>query len=361
MTETSQAQRPGVLILPLQHTLPSPLWLEEALSVCDVILVDDGMPREAGEALDRLAGQGVTVLHHALPLGHGRAVKTALHALIAQYPPDTPFLIALADTFSPKGDLRILLEALRETPDSLIMGIPPPREQPSRKSRLLKWLATSLFALVQGKRPSAIRAPLRALPGKLAVPAAQLKGEGDDYILNLLLILCKRDIPVREISVSDAPELPPIPGAIWAGLVVTVAAFLFSSLFSAVIDYTIFLIMYSVVFPATDFVPASMELLVAQVSGRIVSSTINFLLNKKLVFQPTARGRSAFLKMLGKYYLLVAISLGGSSLLLYLFSHFMGVPALLAKPFVELIMYSLNYIVQRDIVFRSKKANTSDE
>ena len=36
--------------------------------------------------------------------------------------------------------------------------------------------------------------------------------------------------------------------------------------------------------------------------------------------------------MLGKYYLLVIISLGGDSALLYLFSHFLGMPARWPSP-----------------------------
>lgn len=359
--ESIQEASQGALILPLRHSVPSPAWLDEVLSVCDVILVDDGMPAEKGAALAELARPGVTLLRHALPLGHGRAVKTGLHALLAAFPSGAPAVIALADTYSPGADIAALLSAAEESPGALVVGIPPVKEKLSRKTRLMNWLASTLFSLVQGKRPAEVRAPLRALPGGLIAPAAVLKGEGDDYILNLLLVLCKREIPVRETEVTASHDLPPIPGSMWAGLIVTVAAFLFSSLFSAMLDYILFVILYSVVFPETDLIPASMELLAAQVSARVVSSTVNFLLNKKLVFRPAEKGRLAFLKMLGKYYLLVIISLGGSSALLYLFSHFLGMPAPLAKPFVELIMYALNYFVQRDIVFRSGSVSASDE
>jgi len=86
---------------------------------------------------------------------------------------------------------------------------------------------------------------------------------------------------------------------------------------------------------------------VATILARILSSLYNFIINSKYVFKNYSP------KMLIKYYVLVVVQMLVSSLLVYFINKYLlNLFATLIKFFVDIVLFIVNYFVQKHIVFR---------
>ena len=115
--------------------------------------------------------------------------------------------------------------------------------------------------------------------------------------------------------------------------------YLASSLSSRAIDYLIFGILYYLVIGVAFY---------SAIGARVVSSIINYLLNKKLVFKGIGKKYRAW-----NYFLLAAGILAVNSALLALFVDTLGLPAIPVKIVVDVLLYFVNFTVQNNIAHRN--------
>ena len=88
------------------------------------------------------------------------------------------------------------------------------------------------------------------------------------------------------------------------------------------------------------------SIILATVLARILSSFYNFLINSKFVFQKYSK------QMIWKYYLLVIIQMMVSSFLVFIINSFLiKTFATLIKFFVDIILFIINYFVQKKWIF----------
>ena len=86
------------------------------------------------------------------------------------------------------------------------------------------------------------------------------------------------------------------------------------------------------------------------VAARIVSSTINFTLNRQLVF----KDKGNLLISALKYYALVVFILLINTCLLMFLNEICGIPAGIAKLLTEAVLFTASMLLQRLFVFRNK-------
>jgi len=91
------------------------------------------------------------------------------------------------------------------------------------------------------------------------------------------------------------------------------------------------------------------SLIVSVVGARAISSTLNFAINRRFVFQSRAR----VLPSATGYYVLVAVVLGADYALLRWQTVSLGAPLWSAKIATEAVLFSLSYAVQRRLIFRA--------
>ena len=95
--------------------------------------------------------------------------------------------------------------------------------------------------------------------------------------------------------------------------------------------------------------PASTSLNFSVVTARLISATVNFTVNRKVVFKGNERLGRAILK----YAVLAVCILALNLALMHLFTA-LGLPFALAKIIVEVLLFCLNFVVQGKFVFRGK-------
>src|SRR5262245_49316443 len=88
-----------------------------------VIVVDDGSGPEYADCFRSLANlPQVFVIHHAVNLGKGAALKTGMDRALARLPDSPGTVTADADGQHHPDDIARVLAALRQSPGALILG-----------------------------------------------------------------------------------------------------------------------------------------------------------------------------------------------------------------------------------------------
>lgn len=121
--------------------------------------------------------------------------------------------------------------------------------------------------------------------------------------------------------------------------------YIVSSGIAFVIDYVLLLIIES----ALGELSLAME--IAAIVAWIISSQINFWINRVWVFG----SKKSPLPELGGYYALAAVSFSVKTfVLLELMVRVLTVPLVIAKPIAEVIMFAVNFIIQKLLIFKKK-------
>ena len=124
--------------------------------------------------------------------------------------------------------------------------------------------------------------------------------------------------------------------------------FALSSLLAFLIDYTITLVLEALL---KDVVP-DFNKEIAFVSAWIVSSLVNFTVNREFVFHSTKKLSVA----LGEYYgVAIVIFLLKNFAMVELLTRVLGVPLAVAKPIAETTFFIVNFFIQKKLVFKKHK------
>ena len=118
-----------------------------------------------------------------------------------------------------------------------------------------------------------------------------------------------------------------------------------SSLIGFLVDYTAFTLL--------SLIPCEWSnwLIMCNIIARVISASVNFTINYKLVF----RSQDKVWKAILKYVLLAAFILGCNTVFLWLLVEKAGMNQYLAKILVEITMFITSWIVQRLFVFRKRR------
>lgn len=307
-----------------------------------LIVVDDG----SGEAYRKYfqrAAEDAVVLAHEVNRGKGAALKTALNYLLQNEP--CAAVTADADGQHTPEDIALIARTLKARPDALVLGARDKRQMPL-KSKCGNTLTCFVFGLVTGLWLTDTQTGLRGLPKSALRAFAALDGDRYEYELNMLLAAKRDRIPVLEVVIETiyhdnnaGSHFHPLKDGlrIYATLFRQMGKFIGSSFLAAVVDLAI----YSGI---NLFLHDSLLLAVA--CARAMSSTVNYLVNRKVVFKSSEKKRDTIFR----FYLLVLIVMTGSYLFIRFFTA-LGMHAIPAKIIADGIMFFVNYHIQNRVVF----------
>ncbi|WP_338324936.1 bifunctional glycosyltransferase family 2/GtrA family protein [Metabacillus mangrovi] len=348
-------QEKTVLLIPAynpNHQLISLIEETVAAGFSDIIVINDGSKEETLPIFDTLAQQPqVAVLSHSVNQGKGRALKTGLDYIGINFSTDLRVITADADGQHAVKDMLKIAEKMKQSPESLILGVRDFTEKgiPAR-SRFGNNLTKLIVRYAVGVRISDTQTGLRGIPFTMIKPLLHVKGERYEYEMNMLLE-CKNDqrkieeVPIETIYIddNDSSHFNPIIDSI--KIYSVFFKFISSSLLSFGVDillFSVFSLLFRDVFPA-QFI------LIATVSARILSSLFNYALNKNVVFKSKSKNTMM------KYYILSVIQMITSALLVNGFYQLIGGGEVVIKIIMDSILFLISYVIQRDWVFKSRE------
>lgn len=336
--------------------------LKEA-GIVHIIVVDDGSGGDYQELFSQAeAVEGCEVLHHAVNLGKGRALKTAFNACLLKFPELCGCVTADSDGQHTPHDILACMRKLWENPTALVLGCRnfDGPDVPARSSFGNK-CTRKVFRYLVGLSVSDTQTGLRAIPASFMKALMNIKGERFEYETNMLIETKNLDIPILEVPVetiyleaNKTSHFNPIRDSIRIYMIF--GKFLFSSLSSSVLDLVLFGLFCRTLQAASGFLGELPYIVGATVLARIISAVYNFLLNYKVVFKSSANLAATAVK----YCALAICQMLCSAFLVNELFHLLGGYEVAVKIPVDVLLFFLSFVIQREFVYQKSSPRGGD-
>lgn len=317
---------------------------------CDILLVDDGSKSENKPFFP--SGDGITCLTHPVNRGKGAAIKTALEFVMRERPNTRGVVTVDGDGQHAAEDARAVCDKMLES-GAFVLGVRNfSLPQVPTKSRVGNRVSAALVKLLCGYPISDTQTGLRAIPASLLAPMAKVRGDRFEYETNVLLELknmraAYAEVPIETVYHDEnrGSHYRPLADSLRiASILLKYAA---SSLASFAVDLVFFSLCNSLL---------SCGVVLSTVLARVVSSLVNFSLNRAVVFHD----RSSPLRSIVKYYalavpvmLISAFGVKGLACLLGLSPQSLWVS--FVKVCVDCVLFFVNFRLQKYWIFSDNK------
>ncbi|WEO78493.1 GtrA family protein [Cryobacterium sp. SO2] len=326
-----------------------------------IVVVDDGSGEVYRPLFDAVLTLGADVIGHPVNLGKGHALKTGFRHILATYPGAD---VVCADSDGQHRVRDILRVASRvehhagRTDPPLVLGGRRFTGQVPLRSRVGNTLATQAFRLTTARSIRDTQTGLRGYPASLLEGLLTVQGERFEYELNTLLDASAAGRGIDEIDIETvylegnaSSHFRPVADSlrVMRPLLVYGAVSFGSFLLDvAALQLFVGLVFVGPLFAGHGLWGQGGSLALSVVCARLVSGSVNFLLNRHVVF--TTRHPRRLRRDAAAYLGLAAALLGASYLGLALLTH-LGVPLLAAKLLTDAVLYLVSFQVQRRVVF----------
>lgn len=318
----------------------------------NIIIINDGSKSEFKIFFAELALlPNICMISHCINLGKGQALKTAINYAITNFPNCKAIVTADCDGQHTVTDIKNCAKKALRHPKKLILGCRdfnkddvPPRSKFGNK------ITRNVFKLFIGLKITDTQTGLRAMSYKLATVFLETKGSRYEYETNVLIDCKAKDIEILEVPIQTiyidsnaTSHFNPLKDSF--SIYKNFAKYIISSLSSFLIDIILFTIFLSIL----NNNNVDNSILISTICARIISSFYNFVINAKLVFKKMNN------KSLIKYVFLVIIQMFSSGFIVSILSKFIPISATILKIIVDLFIFIINFILQREWIFKKKK------
>ncbi|MDO9457847.1 glycosyltransferase [Nocardioides sp.] len=346
---------------------PTPLLPElvtslvEARPAIEVLVVDDGSDTACAPVFAACEAAGARVLRLSVNRGKGAALRAAFTHL-RDVRASGPVVTADADGQHAVADVLAVADAVDETPGAarhLVLGQRDLEGDVPLRSRFGNGVTRMMFRAATGRRLLDTQTGLRGVPSSLLPWLTTLRGDRYEYELVMLLQAARhridlRSVPIRTIYLDDNASSHFRPVADSVRIYAPLLTFVGTSLAGFVVDTVLLMGLHALLG----------VLLPAVVLARVASASLNFTLNRRLVFPDGdgtdgtdgtgGTGGERRWSAAGRYAGLAAGLLAANYLLLATL-YAAGMPLLAAKLVTELVLVTTSYVVQARFVFAHRR------
>lgn len=341
-----------------------------------IIVVDDGSKlNEKSTEIFSLSEKYAQVLHHDRNKGKGEAIKTALRYIDDKYiqAKESKFHNEYNSHYSKIGvvvidsdgqhkvnDMMKVCNALKYNKNNLIIGSRRFKGNIPFRSRVGNIITKYVFKAASGIYINDTQTGLRAFIGSRSMIDFLLNVNGSryEYEMNVLLECARNKIKITEVPIdtvymnnNKSSHFNPALDSM--RIYKEILKFSCSSFLSFLIDFGF----YSMLIYFTSELSLGDSILVSNVGARIISSTSNFYINRKYVF----KNKDNIFKTAVKYFGLAIFILIMNTAMLALLTESFIENRLIAKIFVEIILFIASWTVQKLFVFRGEDGKRNDE
>lgn len=323
-----------------------------------VVLVNDGSSSKYDSYFDKAKklieeNDGV-VLKHEVNKGKGRALKTAFSYVLDKYDDFVGVVTIDSDGQHSVPCTKKVMETLKENRNSLILGSRNfDLETVPWKSRLGNKITSIVFGFLTGMKVKDTQTGLRGIPKEFMKQLLDVKGERFEFETQMLLESNDK-YPIIEVEIETIYDSKDNHQThfntfkdsirIYKVLGKKFTSYVFSSLFSTLIDLILFSILVGLLKQSSEH----LYILISTIIARIISCSVNFTINYKQIFKSN---KPLYLSV-HKYILLsivqMLLSAGSVTLFVKLFSLQTEV---VVKIIVDTSLFFLSYKIQQKYVF----------
>ncbi|MBX3099613.1 MAG: GtrA family protein [Salinibacterium sp.] len=317
------------------------LELQAANPSAGILVVDDGSGPHFAHVFAATDAAGATVIGYGVNRGKGHALKLGLR-FIQKHFPGQDIVCADSDGQHTVTDILRIAARVREADGAMILGGRRFTGMVPARSRLGNTVSRQAFRLATGVPIHDTQTGLRGYPAGMIDWLLSVKGNRFEYELNLLLRSRAAGIAIDEVEIETvylehnaSSHFRPIVDSV--KVFTPLLAYLASSLGAFVIDAVGLVVLFAL----------TNSLFVSVVGARLVSASVNFLVNRHAVFHGE---RGSFRRDLLRYLALAGALLASSYVWLYVLTQW-GTPLVVAKLITDVTLYIISFKVQRRFVF----------
>ncbi|MFH2092440.1 MAG: bifunctional glycosyltransferase family 2/GtrA family protein [Pseudomonadota bacterium] len=355
--------RPVILIpayRPDKDTLLNIISQISQFDVERIIVVDDGSGSDFQPVFDHAHTlEKTTVLYHPVNKGKGAALRTGFKHVLDFRINCASVITVDADGQHLPGDVNKIIQAAKDYPDSVVLGVRGFKGKIPLRSFLGNKITYLMFRGLSGRKISDTQTGLRAIPHSFLQQMLSLCSDRYAYELEMLLTLVHNQVPIKEVQITTVYEdnnstssFKPVSDSILVYKTLFRWWFLFkfkqllkyslSGIFSTIADFGMYALLIEFSF---GFVTAS-------ILARILSVVIHFCANKYFTF---SYKEAPSIHEIVKYLMVVAFNLSSSIVLIYFFIRFFQVGEVVAKVAAQMLLFLSTYVLLNGFVFIKEK------
>lgn len=311
-----------------------------------IVVVNDGCVT-GDEYFNELISIGCHIVTLEKGSGKGTCIKAGAKYAYENIYNITGFITADADGQHKAEDIMKVSRALEMRPDNLILG-----KRDINKSKMSighiigHKLSSAYFKVITGVKCKDTMSGLRGIPATLYEVVINTKGQRFEYEMNFLTKCADLKIPFYNVNIVTEKQSECVTNyRLFKDTFLiykTPLRFATASVGCTVVDLALFTIF-------TYLLPSSTQwnVALATLMARVVSGSMNFLINRKVIFENDSKAGNQALKFFILFFFIMCASTITVSAL-----SFIPVPATLIKAIVDLLLWAVNYTIQRKWVFK---------
>lgn len=339
-----------VALIPAYEPSETLAGLTEQLSDAgfQVVLVNDGSGIKYNRIFEE-AGRYAVLLNHGINKGKGCALKTGLSYIRGHFPENSVIVTFDADgQHSVEDAVRVCGRASLEK-GTLVLGCRGFDKGVPVRGFFGNKVTRFIYCLFTGRHVSSTQTGLRAFGAELIPFMLEISGDRYEYEMNVLLECSKQGIPTAEVKIKTIyfdNNADSHFDAVKDSFRVyrEIIKFAASSLTGFLVDYG----MYSLLVVLTGGLGTAASVSVSNIAARIVSASVNYTINRKLVFKSHAN----IVRTGAQYFALAACILAGNTLFLNWLVEGAGINKFAAKILTEATFFILSWLAQKFIIFK---------
>ena len=314
----------------------------------DAIVVDDGSGRKYTEIFEK-AQRYATVLTHDINKGKGVALKTGYEYIKDNY--NEKYIIVTMDSDGQHTveDAIMLSGKVLENPQTLIIGKRDFTQDVPLRSKFGNACTRVAYRLVTGIKVYDTQSGLRAFDDELTDFMLSIKGDRYEYEMNVLMECQKNNIQIMEediatiyIDNNSSSHFDTLKDSF--RIYKEILKFSASSLICFCLDFSLYIIFLS----TTSGLGTLNSVRISNILARLISSVVNFSLNRKYVF----KSNSDILESAVKYILLCMFILTINTAMLGFLVEYVNIDKSIAKIITELSLFAVSLAIQKLMIFK---------
>ena len=319
----------------------------------NILIVDDGSKDELKHYFYEAQSEyGCRILTHAVNLGKGRALKNAFNCFLTEYTQLKGCVTIDADGQHSSEDILRCAEELINHPNHLVLGC---REFDGQdiplRSKLGNKVTRNVTKLICGKQITDTQTGLRAIPKDMISELIGIPGERYEYEMNMLLEAVQKDWNISEVKIktiyieeNESSHFRPIVDSL--KIYSVFLKFLFSSGLSFVVDISVFTLSTKLL----GFSSMNQKIIFSTLLARIISSLLNYKVNKNIVFKSSGNSKESLIK----YYILCVIQMACSAILVASLYKVLKIDEVIIKVIVDALLFMISFRIQKIWVFSKR-------
>ncbi len=308
----------------------------------NIVVVNDGSKKEYNSIFNKIKSKA-KVISYDTNKGKGYALKKGLDYIRKNF---KEYIVVTMDSdgqHSVKDAIKLSNYAEKH-PEELVIGKRIRSKKTPLRSKLGNSITMLIYRLSTGVKVYDTQTGLRAFTNELMDFMQNVEGDRYEYEMNVLLYAPSNNIKIKEIEIetiyienNEGSHFNTIKDSY--RVYKEIIKYSLSSIISFILDYSLFGL-FSIILSIT----------LSNIFARIISASINFTINKKIVF----KSDKGILLSLIEYALLAIFILVCNTLLLNLLVN-IGLNKFIAKLIVEISLFIVSFFVQKTMIFKKKK------